>query len=66
MYQEDKLRRAMYASGFSPRQVSKEIKMPERTFYRKMRRGTWGLDEVKDIARVCSMTSKQTVDIFLT
>jgi hypothetical protein len=65
MYDEDKLRRTMLYKGHSPRQVSKLIKMDEKTFYRKMKRGSWGLDEVKAIQTACDFSMDEIVDLFL-
>ena len=65
MYSEDKLRSAIIASGTTPRQLSKRIDMPERTFYRKLKTGSWGLDEAKRISRECRFTKRQSTDLFL-
>lgn len=65
MYEKDKLVAAIYSVGKTPRQVSKEISMPEKTFYRKLQTGKWGIDDMKNIATHCGFTQSQTFDIFL-
>ena len=66
MYDERVLRAEIYAHGKTPRQVSQDIGMNERTFYRKMRSGGWKIDEARDVIRAASIPLNRGADIFLT
>lgn len=43
------IRGAIASRGYSQRSFAREIKMPEQTFYKKMKRGIFGSDELENI-----------------
>lgn len=65
MYDEKALRAEIYAHGKTPRKISREIGMKERTFYRKLRSGGWKTEEAKMILFAAGIPLTKGADIFL-
>lgn len=58
-----KLKGLIAERGYSMREVAAGINMPEKTFYRKMKKGVFGTDEAE--ALIAFLQISNPVDIFL-
>lgn len=63
MLAADKLRGVIAEKGLSQRKVASRLGMSEKTFYRKMKKGVFGTDEVEKMVDLLEISDP--VPIFL-
>lgn len=64
MINTDKLRGIFAERGLSQYQVAKMLEMSPQTFYRKMKRGVFGSDEIEKMIK--NLKISNPMDIFFT
>lgn len=64
MIRTDKLRGRIVEKGYSQEDVAKRLGMSPKTFYRKMKKGVFGSDEIEGMLQILEISNP--TEIFFT
>ena len=65
MYNVKAVKAAFAEKGTTARKVSRELGINEKTFYTKLHRGTWGIEDARRIGEVVGLDPETMVRLFL-
>ena len=64
MLHVNKLKGKMTEKGFTVAKISKKIGMDSSTFYRKLSKNKFSLEEAESISRVLELSHEEAIEIF--
>lgn len=65
MYDAADVKAEIIRRGYTPREICKILSMNERTFYKKLNRGTWYLEEAKALSKAVGFDEETASRLFL-
>lgn len=62
--QANKLKAKIMEKGLTQKALAQQIGICDKTFYSKMEKGNWGIEEVADIVKILGLSKEEMLAIF--